>query len=254
MDRSDAKNISFGNPGLAPELTDSYELSYNTTVKTTTINASLSVRHTGNAIEQVRFSTVNPSAPLPAGVPADPSVTAQTFANVAANTFYQFNVYLSAKPVPKWDLSASPDVQYIVRRSPALNTERQGFTAGVNVNTSYKLNKGFTVQGFAYASLPTPEIQGRGPANLYYQLGAKKTLFKEKADLVLNFGSPFNRYWPYRSVTTTAYFDEHTEYRSFQRSFRLSFSYRFGQAQQGRQRKAVQNDDVKGGASKQGGN
>ena len=254
VDRSDAKNISFGNPGLAPELTDSYELSYNTTVKTTTVNASLSVRHTGNAIEQVRFSTVNPSAPLPAGVPADPSVTAQTFANVAANTFYQFNVYLSAKPVPKWDLSANPDVQYIVRRSPALNTERRGFTAGLNLNTSYKLTKGFTVQGFAYASLPTPEIQGRGPANLYYQLGAKKTLFKEKADLVLNFGSPFNRYWPYRSVTTTAYFDEHTEYRAFQRAFRLSFSYRFGQARQGRQRKAVQNDDVKGGASKQGGN
>ena len=254
VDRSDAKNISYGNPNLNPELTDSYELSYNTTVKTTTINASLSVRHTGNAIEQVRFSTVNPSASLPADVPADPSVTAQTFANVAANTFYQFNVYLSAKPVPKWDLSASPDVQYIVRRSPALNAERRGFTGGVNMNTSYKLNKGFTVQGFVYASLATPEIQGRGPANLYYQMGAKKTLFKEKADLVLNFGSPFNNYWPYRSVTTTAYFDEHSEYRAYQRSFRLSFTYRFGKEQQGRQRKAVQNDDVKGGGSKQGGN
>ena len=254
MDRSDAKNISYGNPDLNPELTDSYELSYSTSIKTTTLNASLSVRHTGNAIEQVRFLTTSPLAPLPTGVTPDPSVTAQTFANVAANTFYQFNVYLSAKPLPKWDLSAGPDVQYIVRRSPSLNAERRGFTAGINLNTSYKLNKGFTVQGFAFASAPSPEIQGRGPANLYYQMGAKKTFLKEKADLVLNFGSPFNAYWPYRSTTTTASFDERSEYRAFQRSFRLSFTYRFGQAQgQSKQRKSINNDDTKSGGSKQGG-
>jgi outer membrane receptor protein involved in Fe transport len=253
VDRSDAKNISYGNPALDPELTDSYELSYNTIIKTTSVNASLSVRHTGNAIEQVRFATTNPSAPLPEGVVPDPSVTAQTFANVAANTFYQFNVYLSAKPLPKWDLSAGPDVQYIVRRSPALNTERRGFTAGINVNSSYKLAKGYTVQGFAFASLPTPEIQGRGSANLYYQMGLKKTFMKEKADLTLNIASPFNAYWPYRSTTTTAFFDERTESRSYQRAFRLNFGYRFGQAGQTKQRKSINNNDTKSGGSKQGG-
>ena len=255
VDRSDAKNISFGNPLLSPEFTDSYELAYSTTLKTTTLNAALSVRHTGNAIESIRYLTTNPTppVPLPASVTPDASVTAQTFANVAANTFYQFNVFLSAKPTPKWDLSAGPDVQYVVRSSPALGIERRGFAAGINVNTSYKLNKGFTVQGFAFASTPMPDIQGTGPANLYYQLGAKKTLLGEKADLTLNFGSPFNRYWPYRNTTTTALFTERSEYRAYQRSFRLSFSYRFGQAGQTKQRKAIQNDDTKGGGSKQGG-
>jgi outer membrane receptor protein involved in Fe transport len=253
VDRSDRQNISFGNPYLSPELTDAYELSYNTSFKTNSLNISGSVRHTGNAIESVRFLTTNPSAPLPSDVTPDPNVTAQTFANVAANTFYQLNFYGSFKPLPKWDISGGPDIQYIVRRSPALNTNRQGFTASLNFNTSYKLSKGFTVQGFVYSSLPSPEIQGRGPANLYYQMGVKKSMFKEKADLVLNFGSPFNRYWPYRSTTSTAYFDERSEFRAFQRSFRFSFSYRFGQAQQGRQRKQIQNNDTKSGGSKQGG-
>ncbi|MGI4874274.1 MAG: TonB-dependent receptor domain-containing protein [Janthinobacterium lividum] len=253
VDRSDPKNLNYGNPGLDPELTDSYELSYNTSIKTTSLNASLSVRHTGNAIEQVRFATTAPAGPLPAGITPDPSVTAQTFNNVAANTFYQFNLYLSAKPTPKWDLSAGPDVQYIVRRSPALNTERQGFAAGINLNTSYKLPHSFTVQGFVYASTPMPDIQGTGPANLYYQMGAKKTFLKDKADLVLNFGSPFNGYWPYRSTVTTSTFTEHSEYRAYQRSFRCSFSYRFGQAGQSKQRKSINNDDTKGGGSKQGG-
>ena len=253
VDRSDAKNINFGNPDLNPELTDSYELSYNTSIKTTTINASLSARHTGNAIESVRFLTTNPQVPLPPGIPQDPSVTVQTFNNVAANTFYQFNVYISAKPTPKWDLSAGPDVQYIVRRSPFLNVERKGFTAGTNFNSSYKVTKTFTVQGFVYASTRSPEIQGTGPANLYYQMGVKKTFLNDKADLVLNFGSPFNRYWPYRSTTNTQYFTEQSEYRSFQRAFRFSFAYRFGQAGQGKQRKSIENDDTKGGGGKRGG-
>ena len=253
VDRSDAKNISFGNPDLNPELTDSYELSYNTNIKTTSINASLSARHTGNAIEQIRSLTTNPQVPLPPGVPQDPSVTVQTFANVAANTFYQFNIYLSAKPTPKWDLSAGPDVQYIVRRSPALNAERRGFTAGTNFNSSYKITKTFTVQGFVYASLRAPEIQGTGPANLYYQMGGKKTLLDGKADLVLNFGSPFNRYWPYRTTTNTQFFTERSEYRSFQRSFRFSFTYRFGEAGQGKQRKTIENNDTKSGGSQRGG-
>ncbi|WP_223650516.1 TonB-dependent receptor domain-containing protein [Hymenobacter psoromatis] len=253
VDRSDAKNINFGNPDLSPELTDSYELSYNTNIKTMSINASLSARHTGNAIEQVRFLTTNPLTPLPPGVLPDPSVTVQTFANVAANTFYQFNVYLSAKPSPKWDLSAGPDVQYIVRRSPSLNASNQGFMVGTNFNSSYKVTKTFTVQGFVYASTRSPEIQGTGPANLYYQMGVKKTVLKEKADLVLNFGSPFNRYWPYRTTTNTQFFTENSENRSFQRSFRLSFAYRFGQAGQGKQRKAIENNDTKGGNSQRGG-
>jgi len=248
IDRSDAQNISFGNPGLNPELTDSYELSFNTNGKAGSLNVAGSVRRTGNAIEAVRLLAAE------AGIPnTGPGVTAQTFANVATNAFYQLNFYGSAKPAPGWDLSGGPDVQYIVRRSPALGIERRGFTAGLNLNTSYKLPKKFTLQGFLYSSLASPELQGRGSANLYYQLGAKKSLLKDKADVVLNFGSPFNSYWVYRNTTDTPTFSETSENRSYQRSFRFSFSYRFGQEQQSKRRKSISNDDVKSGGSKQGG-
>ena len=240
VNRSDPQNISYGNPGLDPELTDSYELSFNTNGKAGSLNIAASARRTGNAIEGVR---------LPTGTPG---VTVQTYANVAANAFYQLNFYGSAKPAKGWDLSGGPDVQYIVRRSPTLGIARRGFTASLNFNTSYKLPKGFTVQGFLFGSLRSPDLQGTGPANLYYQLGGKKTFWKEKADLTLNFGSPFNGSWAYRNSTVTPSFDETSTYRAFQRSFRLSFGYRFGQEQQGKRRKSVSNDDVKGGGSKQG--
>ncbi|MGI4834693.1 MAG: TonB-dependent receptor domain-containing protein [Janthinobacterium lividum] len=241
VDRSQPGVISYGNPYLDPELTDSYELSYNTSIKTTSLNASLSVRHTGNAIEQVRLPTDSTG------------VIASTFANVAANTYYQFNVYASLKPTTNWSLSLGPDVQYIVLRSPALQAEQRGFTAGLNLNTSYKLSKTLTLQAFAFGSTPRPSIQGTSPANLYYQLGAKKTFMQDKLDLTLNFGSPFNQRWAYRSTTSTPYFDQRSTSYSYQRSFRFTLGYRFGQEQAGRQRKSIQNDDTKGGGSRQGG-
>ena len=241
VDRSNPSFIVYGNPYLAPELTDSYELSYNATVKTTTVNASLSVRHTGNAIEAVSIATDKPG------------IIARTYQNVAANTFYQFNVYGSLKPTPKWDLSIGPDVQYIVRRSPALQAEQRGFTANLNFNTSYKLPKGYTVQAFANGGLRQIEIQGYGPASLYYSFGGKKTFWKDKADLSLNITNPFNQSWAYRARTYSPSFDQYTTFYAYQRSFRLSFSYRFGQEQQGKQRKSIRNDDTKGGGSQQGG-
>jgi outer membrane receptor protein involved in Fe transport len=232
--------VAFGNPFLSPELTDSYELSYNTTVKITTLNAALSVRQTGNAIESVN---------LPSDVQG---VVATTYANVAANTFYQFNVFASLKPSPKWDLSVGPDVQYIVRRSPSLQADQRGFTASFNFNTSYRLPKEYTVQAFGYGSLRSIDIQGYGPANLYYSVGGKKTFWDKKADVSLNITCPFNERWAYRSTISTPAFDQTSVFYNYQRAFRLSFGYRFGQEQQGKQRKSINNDDTKGGGSKQG--
>ena len=241
VDRSDPKNLVYGNPALDPELTDSYELAYNTNGKAGSLNIAASMRRTGNAIESIRLG------------PDEAGITRQTYANVAANSFYQLNFYGSAKPAKGWDISGGPDIQYIVRRSPVLGIERRGFTASLNVNTSYKLPKNFTVQGFLVGSMPSPDLQGRGSANLYYQLGAKKTFLQGKADAVLNFAAPFNDYWLYRNATDTPAFAETNLNYSYQRCFRFALSYRFGQAQQTKQRKSISNDDVKGSGGKQGG-
>ncbi|WP_035559317.1 TonB-dependent receptor domain-containing protein [Hymenobacter sp. IS2118] len=253
VDRSDTLNLRTGNPELNPELTDSYELSYNTLVKTATLSVSASVRRTDNAIEAVRRPAADVALPDDSRRPG-PGVIVETFQNVAANTNYQLNFYGSVKPNKNWDLSGGSNVEYIVRRSPALGITRRGVTAGLNVNTSYKLPKDFTASAFAFASLPSIDLQGRGGANLYYNLGLKKTFLDKKADFVVNVTAPFNNYWDYRSRLETPSFEDRTVNRNFQRSFRLSFSYRFGQAQQGKQRKSISNDDVKGGGgNKQGG-
>ena len=242
VDRSDSLNLIFGNPRLNPELTDSYELSYNTLIKEATLNISASARRTDNAIELIRRAT------------DVPGVTASTFANVAANAFYQLNVYGSVKPLKDWEISGGPDVQYIVRRSPTLGIGRRaGFTGSANLNTSYKLPKDWTVQGFASYSFATPELQGNGATWLWYSLGVKKKLFKNKADVTVNLANPFKDYWHFRNTTTTRTLNEISEGRAYNRSIRVGFAWRFGETQQSRQRKSVSNDDKKGGGSQRGG-
>ncbi len=238
VDRSDPRNLVYGNPRLNPELTDSYELSYNTLIKEATLNVSASVRRTDNAIEMVRFS-----------VPTDSgTITSQTYANVASNAFYMVNFYGSVKLLKDWEISGGPNIEYIVRKSPALGiARRSGFTGNAGLNTSYKITKTLTAQAFANYSLPGPDLQGKGSPWLWYSMGLKKKLFKEKSDLTLNLSNPFNNYWPYRSSIDTPTITERSEWRNYQRAVRVGFTYRFGQAQQGKQRKSISNDDKKGG-------
>lgn len=233
VDRSNPQNITYGNPELAPELTDAYEVTYNTLVRAAPVVVSGTVRHTGNAIEAVRLPTTTPG------------VTEQTYANVVSVTYYQLTLYGTAKFTKQWEVSGGPNAQYVVFLSPDRELLRRGFSAGMYADTSYHFTHHFTAQASVAGSLPPPILQGQGGASLYYSMGVKKTLLGEKADVTLNVLNPFNDSFPNRSSITTAFIDERTEYRSYQRAFRLSLNYRFGQDTSEREHRKANNDDLK---------
>lgn len=233
VDRSNPQNITYGNPDLAPELTDAYEVSYHTLIRAAPVIFSGTVRHTGNAIEAVRLPTNTPG------------ITAQTYANVASITYYQLTLYGTAKFTKQWEVNGGPSAQYVVFLSPDRELLRRGLSAGMNVDTSYHFARHLTAQASLAGSLPTPVLQGQGGASLYYSMGVKKTLLREKADVTLNVANPFNDSFPNRSTIATAFIDERTEYRSYQRAFRLSLNYRFGQDGPEREHRKANNDDLK---------
>ena len=72
-------------------------------------------------------------------------------------------------------------------------------------------------------------------------------MLKGKADLTLNANTFLQSTIRYRGTTTTDQFVSRNDYFSYQRSVRLSFTYRFGKAGQQRQRRSIQNNDTKGG-------
>ncbi|HEX8427298.1 TonB-dependent receptor domain-containing protein [Hymenobacter sp.] len=241
VNQSTPNSISYGNPNLSPEITDVFELSYGTFGEKTSLNASTYVRRTGNSIEE--FNTYNEEL----------ARTESTYGNIATNTTYGLSLYGSLKPVPALNLSSNVNVDYTRLYSAALQQSNNLLNAFVSLNSSLKLGKVYSLQangGFWTGGL---QLQSRYSGGYYYSAGVKRTLLKEKADLTLNASNFLSPGREFRSSTETAQFRSSNIFYSYQRSFRLSFNYRFGKLDNSqRQRRSIQNDDGKQGSSKGG--
>jgi hypothetical protein len=240
VNRTDSLNISYGNPRLNPEFTDSYELNYTTFVKGTVLNATAYVRRTGNAIETYRFID-------------ERGVNNQTFRNIGRNATYGMSLFGSVKPVPKWDLSGNLNFYYVTLRSPSLNLSNNGLMYNFNLNSSYKFEKGLSIQGFGGINSPRVQLQGRQAAWTFYSVGVRKTLLKEKADLTLSADNFLQATRNLKTRLETPQFTQESNNYIYLRGVRLAFNYRFGKVttQPQKRRRGIQNDDVKQG---EGGN
>jgi outer membrane receptor protein involved in Fe transport len=131
---SDPNNIVTGNPFLDPELSHATELSHSvSTEKGVSINSSLYWRYTGNAIEYL--ATVDA-----AGV----SLTRPQ--NIAGRRAFGLNLNLSGQANKNWNLNGGGDLQYVDLTSPALNQRNHGLVWSLNLNSTYKLPKDYTLQ------------------------------------------------------------------------------------------------------------
>ena len=251
VNASDTLNVSYGYPDLEPELTDSYELNYTTFIKSSTLNFSAYTRRTGNAIESVRFIDQN-------------GVNNQTFRNIGRNNTYGVSVFGSVKPTTKWDVGGNVNVYYVRLESPALsfgdgyvNTSsysNEGVMYNVNLNSSYRFEKGLSIQFYGGLNSPRVQLQGKQAAWTYYSLGLRKKLLKEKADITLNADNFLSATRNFKSRLDTDQFRQNSNYYIYQRSLRLAFSYRFGKVtnQPQRPKRSIRNDDTKQGDSGQG--
>jgi ferric enterobactin receptor len=231
-------SVNFGNPELRPEIPDLLELTYSTFGEKTSFNASGFVRRTGNSIE--RFSQYNEAL----------ARNETTYGNLATATIYGVNLYGSWKPLKDWDVSSNLSGDFTNIRSRILSRPNRRASVYMNVNTSYKLGKTYTLQGYGGFWTGGVELQTRYSGGVYYGISAKKLLLAEKADFTVglnNFLAPGREF---RSTTTTPDFINQGSFYSYQRSIRASFNYRFGKVDSGqRQRKTIRNDDSKGGSS-----
>ncbi|WP_019946248.1 TonB-dependent receptor domain-containing protein [Hymenobacter aerophilus] len=240
---SDTLNVSFGNPELRPELTDSYELNYTTFVKGSVLNFSAYVRRTGNAIESYRYVDTL-------------GINNQTFRNIGRNATYGGSVFGSVKPLKDWSVSGNVNVYYVSLKSAGLGFNNSGVQYNLNLNSSYKFNKDLSLQFYGGLNSPRVQLQGKQAAWTYYSLGLRKSLLKDKADLTLNADNFFSSTRNLRSTLETDQFRQESNNYLYLRGVRLAFNYRFGKVtnQPPKRRRGIQNDDTKsGGDGQQGG-
>ncbi|WP_192823536.1 outer membrane beta-barrel family protein [Rufibacter sp. LB8] len=250
VNTQDNINYNFGNPELSPELTHSYEVGYSNYFKTSSVNVSLYWRQTNNAIENVRTlvddANVQPNAPEEYLRRSGNSYT--TFFNIGKNATYGLSFSGNTKPMPKWNIGGSLNLNYIDLTSTIQSNAAWQYS--FNVNTGYDFGKNLALQAFGSYSSPRPSIQGKFSGFYYSSVSVKKDFWEKKGSLSVGIDNPFSESIKFTSELANDNFIQNTENYNFNRNVRVSFSYRFGKVEMGQQprrKKSIKNDDAKAG-------
>ncbi|WP_128543078.1 TonB-dependent receptor domain-containing protein [Larkinella soli] len=237
VNQSDSKNLYGGNPYLDPELTHSAEANYSISIKQTSLNASLFLRQTNNAIESI--TTVD-----------DQGVLRQIFQNVAQNSAYGVNLSANAKILKQWSVNGSLNVFYNVLESAELKMRNEDWMYRVNLNSTIDFGKGIKMQLFGFYNSARVTLQGKFGSFGFYNMVIQKEILKKKGTIGFGYDNPFSETIRWRNDYVGANFAQAQDVAMYRRGWRLNLKYEFGKMNGSpRQKKRISNDDKKAGES-----
>ncbi|HYH15878.1 MAG TPA: outer membrane beta-barrel family protein, partial [Flavisolibacter sp.] len=178
INQSDPKNIYTGTPTLEPEVNHAIELGHSVNgAKGFSLNTSLYWRNANNAIE---YLTKVDAAGISVSKPE----------NIAQRKAYGININASSQPNKNWNLSGGTDIRYVDLHSEALQRSNNGYMWSVNMNTSYKLPKDFTLQAYGSRYSGWINLQGTNTGSYWYGFSAKRVFWDKKATLTFGVNNP----------------------------------------------------------------
>lgn len=230
--RSSSTNLFQGNPDLDPSYANTFDLGYLNRIGKLTLNTSIYYNHSTQIftfISEDTGDTVfigtdenNPGTEVP--------VIRRTPINLASSDRYGFEFTLTYNPNKKWRINGNFNV---------FQNNSKGNYNGENLdanNTSWfaRFNNKITLpakidwQTSIFYSGPSENAQTKSDAIFSMTMALSKDLFKEKASLTFNINDVFNSRKRV-STSTTSTFISNNEFQWRERSFNLSFTYRFNQ-------------------------
>lgn len=168
FDYSDPQNPSVGNPGLKPEFTGSYELSYNNAYKKgANFLITAWYKHSSNLITRYQYKDLNGGTPDLAD-----SVIFNSYANANSSNSYGLELTNKITLLKIWDMTTSFNLFNSIINGDNLD---QGFTNNLvswfaKMNNNFKLKKGYSIQLSgdynARTVLPVSSGGGRGGGSM----------------------------------------------------------------------------------------
>lgn len=240
VNASNPLNISTGNPNLAPEYTNNYEISYSKFVKQTYISTAIFMRNTTGAINRIRE------------VRGDTVKT--TSQNIGNEDAYGMNINLNVNLSNKLMLGGGGDLSYMVLANnvadPLLSAKNEGLQSNFRIFGNYNFGNGWGAQVFSFYRVNQIQLQGSQGGFGMYSLSLKKDFKNKKGSIGFgaeNFLTPNG--FVIRNETKTASINQVSENTLRNMNFKINFSYRIGKMSFGPQKKkkSVNNDDTKGG-------
>jgi outer membrane receptor protein involved in Fe transport len=232
-------NISVGNPNLAPEYTNNYEISYSKFVKQTYISTALFVRNTTGSINRIRE------------VKGDTVKT--TTRNIGNEDAYGMNININMNVSNKLMIGGGGDLSYMVLKNnvpdPLLNASNEGLQSNFRIFGNYNIGNGWGAQVFSFYRVNQIQLQGSQGGFGMYSLSFKKDFKNKKGSIGFgaeNFLTPQG--FVMRNETKTASIYQLSENTMRNMNFKINLSYRIGKMSFGptKKKKSVNNDDTKG--------
>ncbi len=241
IDINDPLNIQQGNPGLKPEFRNSLEFNYNKNLAAgSNFLGTVYLRNTeGNitrysdTLTAAQYDQLNNAA-------VDPNAILNTFINSKSSNSLGVELTLQQKITPNFDITPSASFSYrkVVADVGKLNLSNQGADWSGKLTANYKVltanpanvfNKlGMQLSG-RYQS-PRVLPQGKRLENFSADFAMKKDFLKnDKATVTFSVNDIFDSQ-RFGVIYDTDNFYQETYRRRRVRSFRISLSYKFGDA------------------------
>lgn len=226
-------NISFGNPGLGPEVSDNFEIGYNTFFKRTSLNLSTFYNKTNNVIQSITTR--------------QNGVTVTEFDNIGTQDNVGANLFVSTTFFKIWTVRGGLNANYVMAEgfiNGELRTNDALLMSG-NINSNLKLPYDITVDAFGFARPRRQTLQGFNPGFSIFGLGAKKEIFDKRGSIGISIIEPFQKRKPFKSETKNDNFYQKNVFEIPFRSFGINFSYKFGKLDynQRQRRSRINNND-----------
>lgn len=241
IDINDPLNIQQGNPALKPEFRNSLEFNYSKNFKNSSNflaviylrNVQGDITRYSDTISTEQFAQLHNSA-------VDPNAILNTFINSKSANRAGLELTLQQKFSKNFDITPSANFSYrkVNANVNDLNLSNEGFDWNTKITANYKilmpnesslLNKlGFQLTG-QYES-PRVLPQGKRLEQYSADFAMKKVLFKkDKGSLTFSVNDVFNTR-RYGVIYDTDQFYQESFRRPRARTFRVTFSYKFGDA------------------------
>ncbi|TDB63442.1 TonB-dependent receptor domain-containing protein [Arundinibacter roseus] len=248
INAANPQNITVGNPNLAPELTDQYELSTSWFKKSVYLNLSLFARNTNNSIESIRSTD-------------EQGVITTTYGNIGQKQNYGLNLFGNVTLFSKWQLGGGLDTYYAYLSNnsgnTALGTTNSGMVISGRIFTNLTIKNGWGLQGFGFIRGRDVQLQGTQTGFAFYSLGAKKDFANKRGSVGIGAENFLAKAFRVETILDTPNFTQTNINNLYNRGVRINFSYKLGKMsfdeQPRRRRKSVNNDDVKSGGDGGGG-
>lgn len=227
--RSSVTNIFTGNPDLDPTYSGTFDLGYLNRFGKFVLSTSVYYTHSEDSWNFVSFDTGNTVTVNGEEVP----VIQRSPINLSTNDRIGYEFNLTYSPNRDWRINGDFNFFKSIDRGEynGLSFDNENVSYRARLSNKYTLPAKIDWQTTVSYRGPSESAQSKSKGVISTNMAFSKDLFKGNASISANVNDLFNTNMR-QSDTFTPTYNSYSEFRWRQRSFNLSFTYRFNQKKQ----------------------